>query len=242
MYLEASTAPVFKLADMAQLYMSRMQQFGLTSDKRMHTTRLKHRLLAHFPAMRAQSKGRDIMLVFDELIGAALGKAYEQDSDSDAVHLAHAAQIVRRNIFMSNPFTGSFEENCQEKSVPHQLLVLVSMVLEGPNIKDQIGECATPASLSIAQMMKYNCVKHRRKQADTSPSVRHSSALETPLSIYIGLMLHAQTRKRELVDKLFNLGLSISYDRVLRLSAEMGNRVCQRFHVEQVCLSTNVEG
>ena len=69
--LEASTVPVFKLADMAQLYMSRMQQFGLTSDKRMHTTRLKQRLLSHFPAMRAQSKGRDIMLVFDEDIGAA---------------------------------------------------------------------------------------------------------------------------------------------------------------------------
>ena len=96
------------------------------------------------------------MLVFDEDIGAALGKACEQDSDSDAVHLARAAQIVRRNIIRSNPFTRSFEENFQEKSVPHQLLALVSMVLEGPNIKDQIGECATPASLSIAQMMKYN--------------------------------------------------------------------------------------
>ena len=36
------------------------------------------------------------------------------------------------------------------------------------------------------------------------------------------------------MDRLFNLGLSISYDRVLRLSAEMGNSVCQRFHMEQV--------
>ena len=182
------------------------------------------------------------MLVFDEDIGAALGKACEQDSDSNAVHLARAAQIVRQNIFSSNPFTGSFEENVQEKAVPHQLLALVSMVLEGPNIKDQIGECAIQASLSIAQMMKYNWVKYRRKQADTSPSVRHSSALETPLPIYIGLMLHAQTRKRELVDKLFNLGLSISYDRVLRLSAEMGNRVCQHFHVEQVVCPPMLKG
>ncbi len=49
-----------------------MQQFGVTSDKRMHTTRLKQKLLAHFPAMQAQSKGRDIMLVFDEDIDARL--------------------------------------------------------------------------------------------------------------------------------------------------------------------------
>ena len=37
-----------------------------------------------------------------------------------------------------------------------------------------------------------------------------------------------------MVDKLFNLGLSISYDRVLRLSAKMGNSVCQFLHVERV--------
>ena len=232
--LEASTAPVFKLADMAQLYMSRMEQFGVVSDKRMHTTRLKQRLLANFPDLRAQSKGRDVILAFDKDIGAALGKACKQDSDSDAVHLARAAQIVRRHMFDPKPFTGSFEENCQEKSVPHLLLALVSMVLEGPSIKDQIRECSTPAALSIAQILKYNSVKHMRKQADTSSFVRHSSAQETPLPIYIGLMLHAQTRKRNLVDKLFNLGLSISYDRVLCLSAEMGNSVCQHFHMEQV--------
>ena len=42
--------------------------------------------------------------------------------------------------------------------------------------------------------------------------------------------------------KLFNLGLSISYDRVLRLSAEMGNRVCQRFHMEQVVCPPMLKG
>ena len=49
--LEASISPVFKLTDMAQLYMSRMQQFGVMSDRRKHTTRLKQRLLANFPDM-----------------------------------------------------------------------------------------------------------------------------------------------------------------------------------------------
>ncbi len=38
-------------------------------------------------------------------------------------------------------------------------------------------------------------------------------------------MIHAKTRKKNLVDELFDLGLCISYDRVLSLSAEMGNRV-----------------
>ena len=107
------------------------------------------------------------------------------------------------------------------------------MVLEGPSIKDQ-SEYSTQAALSIAQLLKFNCVKHARKQTAFSPSVRHSSEQETPLPVYIGLMLHAKTRKGNLIDKLSNLGLCISYDRVLSLSAEMGNSVCQRHHMEQV--------
>ena len=48
-------------------------------------------------------------------------------------------------------------------------------------------------------------------------------------------MTHAETRKRTLVDKLYNLGLSISYDRVLELSTDMGgNSVCARFESEGV--------
>ena len=38
-------------------------------------------------------------------------------------------------------------------------------------------------------------------------------------------MTHAETRKHTLVDKLYNLGLSISYDRVLELSTDMGNSI-----------------
>lgn len=126
--LAAKTAPVFNLADMAKLYMSRMVQLGVEFDQRLHTTRLKQRPPAHFPDMRAQSMGKDVMLVFDENIGAALSKACEHDSDS--VHLARASQIVRRHMFDSIPFTGSFEEAFQEKSVPQLLLALVSMVLK----------------------------------------------------------------------------------------------------------------
>ena len=73
--LDASTAPVFKLADLAHLYKFRMEQFGIMSDSRANTTRLKQRVLAHFPDLRAQGKGRDVFLVFDEDIGAALGNA-----------------------------------------------------------------------------------------------------------------------------------------------------------------------
>ncbi len=174
---------------MAKLYSLQLRQLGNTDEKRMHTTRLKHRLLARFPDMRAQSKGRDVLLVFDEDVGYALSKAFEQNSENDAVHVARAAQIVCGRIFEPNAFSGTFEKNCQEKSVPPLLLALVRMILESSSNKDQIRLNSTQAALSFAQILKYNRVKHMRKQADSSSSVRHSLAQETPVPTYIGLLL-----------------------------------------------------
>ena len=57
-------------------------------------------------------------------------------------------------------------------------------------------------------------------------------------------MLHLKTLKRDLIDRLHSLGLSISYDEVLRLSSDMANAVCEHFkETDTVCLpnlKTNV--
>jgi len=252
-HLEEDTSPVFRLADLANLYANRMEHFGVPLDTRVNTTRLKERLLAQLPGLRAQSKGRDVLLAFDEDIGEALGKACELDCDSELVHLARASQIVRRYMFEeANSFTGSFKEGCQQEAVPPVLLSLVNMVLHGPSIKNQFDAPSRQAALSIAQLLKFNGAKHRQKQKRSTspvgtktqehPAVRHATSQETPLPMYIGLMLHTETRKRELVDKLFSCGLSISYDRVLRLSAEMGNRACQMFQTEQVVCPPTLRG
>ena len=161
--LDQETAQVFKLANLAELYQSRMQQLGVKLDTRVHSTRLRQRLLAQFPDMSAHTKGRDVLLVFEEDVGAALTKACELDSDNGVVHLTRAAQTVRRHMFEEGePFNG-FPEGCQEDSVPSLLLALVSMVLEGPSIKDQMAD-TTPVALAIAQVLKFNCIRRNRAQ------------------------------------------------------------------------------
>ena len=73
---------------------------------------------------------------------------------------------MRRHMFEEGePFNG-FSGGCQEDSVPSLLLALVSMVLEGPSIRDQMAD-TTPAALVIAQMLKFNCIKHKRAHPTT---------------------------------------------------------------------------
>ena len=96
------------------------------------------------------------------------------------------------------PFNG-FPEGCQEYTVPSLLVALVSMVLEGPSITDQMAD-TTPAALANAQVLKFNCIKDNRAHPTTGlVPARHSAAQEIPVPTYAGMMLHAHTRKRELV-------------------------------------------
>jgi len=55
-------------------------------------------------------------------------------------------------------------------------------------------------------------------------------------------MIHTETRKRTLVDKPYNLGLSILHDRVLELLTDMGNSVCMCFESGVVCLPKLLKG
>ena len=143
---------------------------------------------------------------------------------------------------LKSTFNGLFDPNCQMKSVPTSLLALVNMILYGPSIQTQASSCAkSHAGLSISQLLQYNSFV-RRRDGDGKRE-RHNKARETPIPIYIGLTLHVKTRSRDLVEKLHELGLSISYDRVLTISTDLGNSICRQYHQDDVvCLPSLRKG
>ena len=58
------------------------------------------------------------------------------------------------------------------------------MILEGPAITDCYEE-ATPTALSIAQLLKVNSIKHRKKEYTTKAvSICHSAPQETLVPTY----------------------------------------------------------
>ena len=175
------------------------------------------------------------MLAFNDGIGQALKDLHEHDYDSKAMTLLKAAKIIRQEVLNTTcRFNGEFDVNCQRESVPESLKTLVGMILCAPDIKTQSSNMIeTQTTLSISQLILFNSTK-RRRNSETRPSRYHSTDREPPLPVYLGLMSHAETRKRPLVDELYSLGLSISYDRVLEISTEMGNKACARYESEGV--------
>ena len=231
--VDAEVMPVFKLSDIAKLYQSRLKQLTTHVPDRINSTRLKDRLLFQIPGLKAYTEGREVLLAFEKDIGVVLQKACN-NNDTHAIHLAKAATVVRQEMLSKKQeFNGAFEPDCQTQAVPETLLALVNMILNGPNIKDQESndEHFSKSALAICQLLIFNMTKHGRS---SSQSTRHNTERETPLAIYLALLIHAQTRKRELIDKLHDLGLCISYDRVMQISANMGNSVCALYGSENV--------
>ena len=67
-----------------------------------------------------------------------------------------------------------------------------------------------------------------------SSNQQHYRDRETPSSIYLALKIHGETRKKVLVDTLHNMGLCISYDRLLGISTDIANKVCALYDEEGV--------
>ena len=198
--------------------------------------------MAYFPDLQPHKEGRDVLLVFNKDVGPAMKKACEHDADTEAIHLARAANIVRTEIFKNKiTFTGTFDSHCQERSVSNSLVALVSMILYGPNIQTQSNYSSPPqAVLSLSQLLAFN--SFRCCKDSHSHNVRHSQERETPLPLYLGVLIHSKTRKKELVDALFELGLCISYDRVMSVSTSLGNNLCHHFEVEKAVCPPKLKG
>ena len=58
--------------------------------------------------------------------------------------------------------------------------------------------------------------------------------------MYVGITVHAKTRSRDLVEALHDLGMSVSYDRVLAISTDLGNEVCRRYIDEGAVCPSNL--
>ena len=122
---------------------------------------------------------------------------------------------------------------CQNQSVLSLLVSFVQMlagVSLGPGGEIEYSDVA----LTIAQMIQFNSACNHRKTGH----LRHNADKETPLNIYIAFLVHSYARSRVLIDKLYDLGLCISYPPVL--STSTANSVCEKFDEEGLVCSPSL--
>ena len=70
---------------------------------------------------------------------------------------------------------------------------------------------------------------------------RHSKDGEPPLPVHLGLRIYSRTRQSKLIDEMFRLGLSVSYDRVHEIENTMVRSLCTKFDQEGTAAYDNLD-
>ena len=192
-----ATPVVFRMADLASLYKLRLEQLGVDLPN-VHSTLLSE--------LEAHKKGRDVLLAFKTDIASVL---HEASQSSNAIHLSKAADILRKEMLQhKTKFSNELKDGFGEEAIPPALLQFVCSIEHGVDIKSHMTHGIAKSDIAMAQLLQFNCYSYH---GEGSTIHRHCKDHETPFAIYVGL-------KRELIDKLHENGLSMSYDRVLEKS------------------------
>ena len=154
--------------------------------------------------------------------------------------LMRAANIVRKDILQMNYHFKCSLDDDQYDILPQSLVALVQMMLGGSNMQNQSENWNNirGAVSSLTQLLVFNTMKRSRNDSLGS---YHNPVRETLLPLYLDIFIHGKTRKRELVDVLFKHGLSVSYDRILQLSTDIGNAVIDLFESDGVVFPTKFQ-
>lgn len=222
---------LFKLSEIHTLYVNRLEDLGIT--KAINRTRLKAQLLEHFSEAQEQFDGKNVVIVFQKGMESMLREALKKHNFSeDATILAKAATIVRNDIFNHQflQFSGSFPPRCQEDSLPSSLKLLVSLIFNGTSLKDQ-DRHEPQACLTVGQLIIFST---KKRSSDSAVNARHTLKREPPLPIYIGCNIHRLVRSKTLIQQMYEMGISISYDRVMEIENWIAVSTCDRFSEDGV--------
>ena len=141
----------------------------------------------------------------------------------DGMCLERAARIIRNEILskqdekkLSNRndviSKETFSSQAEIDSISPPVMSFINMLLNGLNV-DTSDKKQSSSALTIAQLLQFNIVKQKNK----------SKSNETPVSLYMSLMVHSRTRKKNLIEEFNKYGLSISYKRILEIQNSITN-------------------
>lgn len=232
-YMEESAEEgtyLFKLSNLHNMFEERLKDFGI--DTTIHKTRLKDKILKHFchQGLEEQSDGKSIILAFPAGIQQLLKDAFLiHDYDEEARLFARVAKICREEILKEKiTFSGEFNPGCQQEITPSTRL-LMSMLIYGPNLAGSVND--SQACLTLTQLLVHNC---KKKGNVETKHQRYSPDREPPVPLYVGLSLHTQTRSKTLVDQMANLGISVSYKRIMQVENELAASQCEQYRSDGV--------
>ena len=155
---------------------------------------------------------------------------FESDVNDAMKTLYDAALYLRKCINQSKKwvFEGSLE-GLSKDHYPEELYCFFRWVINGPNTTLSVEEKSNEVhkrAMSLVQSTISMCLTER--QVGNKKSEIFKSSREMPQQLAIGLAVHQSVRSKELVNLLRGFGLSVEYNRLLRVESQIEASVLKR--------------
>lgn len=157
----------------------------------------------------------------------------ERDVTDDMNTLYNAALNLRKSINKSKKwvFEGSLETLSKE-NYPEELYCFFRWVINGPNTTLSTNEKCQEVhkrAMNLVQSTISMCLTERQIGNKKSEVIR--SSREMPQQLAVGLAVHQSVRSKQIVNILRGFGISVEYNRLLRVETQIECSVLKR--VEQ---------
>ena len=185
----------------------------------------------HTPKRVNESERVSIKKTRDQAIQMAEDQTANIDSDMKT--LFDAAAIVRKSITKCRKwkFTGSLK-NLPEEHVPAELFSFNRWIIQGPKNElsaEKKSEEVYNRAMVLSQTTVSMCLTERQVKNKKSDVVRSSS--EMPLQLAVGIAVHQAVRSKQLITMLHGFGMSVDYNRILRVEAQIEASVLKRMEL-----------
>ena len=220
---QQAPSTVFEVKDLERMYIDLLQCHDIIVSS--HVSRFSELLIARHQELEKQNIGKKIVVYFKGTADAFLSDFLS--APSSFLHSMHELVMSLRKILSSklNKFNGCFEEDCQAKSVPIELLTLTSMLIDGPFIHNR--NFSQPA-LTISQLILTN-FRNKPQSNFQHGHQKNTRNHKSPVHIYIALKLYSTVRSKTLIDHMFQLGICSSYDRILEVTKSLSDDLANRY-------------
>ena len=211
-------------------------QSSVPAYRKVNRTQFKLSLLKSFPGLTESIRNNQVYLIFEEDICESFHSTSINEnahSESDEIVLSKALELLQSYSTPQEPFNGVFLNGCERNAVDNRVLDFILKWITGAKTDDDLNEDSARLrqALTIAQIVEYNSIKYERKEA---PTVRHLAYRETPQQVYISMKLYEATRSKKLINEFHELGLCISYKRLMEILSAMESTVVKKYEEEQV--------
>ena len=162
-----------------------------------------------------------------------------RNTKSTKKHSPKRRQFIREDLLTNDEIfdcNTSFEKQLQ--CIPSNLLLMLQLIFSGAPSEEGSDKQIDNIVLCIAQLIRYNALKNKRDP--NANIVRHRADNEPPFPTVLGMLVHATTRSKTMLEYLNWHGLTPWYQREKCIRGSIANQICNSYkELGYVCPPTS---